>query len=455
MTAELIVMNRNGLAMAADSAASISTGDRQAKVYNTSNKLFALSKHHPVGVMVYGSAEIMGLPWETVIKLFREKLGERSYGNLEGYASCFLAFLANDAFTSSCYDEYVKHSTYDVFEALTESVDSEVKRIIDAEGVIESEKIEEIHSREIKKYYDRFRRKRNKLDSDDRNGIAESMKNHRASVGALVGRLIENRPIKGTDRRRLVDSCLLAAIVLPGMSPSGVVIAGFGDADVFPSARAFEIEKVIDGYIDFTPVLEADIALDNPARIRAFAQSNETHNFMTGISEKIELFILSDMNRMLSNAFARQVADQLIVDGIVNPGLEEQCRDNLQYAAWGVHAYIKKQFSDICRKEFIAPVLDAVEFFTPTEMAGMAETLVNLESFRQQVTLRDETVGGPIDVAVITRGDGFVWVKRKHYFAAELNHQFFANYNRVKDAARENQVNGRVPGEDVEGERPI
>ena len=36
----------------------------------------------------------------------------------------------------------------------------------------------------------------------------------------------------------------------------------------------------------------------------------------------------------------------------------------------------------------------------------------------------------PIDVAVISKGDGFIWIKRKHYFNPALNHQFFANYYR-------------------------
>ena len=44
-----------------------------------------------------------------------------------------------------------------------------------------------------------------------------------------------------------------------------------------------------------------------------------------------------------------------------------------------------------------------------------------------------ETVGGPIDVAVISKGDGFVWVKRKHYFPADLNNHFFRNYFRGID----------------------
>jgi ATP-dependent protease HslVU (ClpYQ) peptidase subunit len=48
MTAEIAVLNSQGVAMAADSAVSIGS----SKVYNSANKLFALTKKHPVGVMV-------------------------------------------------------------------------------------------------------------------------------------------------------------------------------------------------------------------------------------------------------------------------------------------------------------------------------------------------------------------------------------------------------------------
>lgn len=58
----------------------------------------------------------------------------------------------------------------------------------------------------------------------------------------------------------------------------------------------------------------------------------------------------------------------------------------------------------------------------------MAETLINLTSFKRHVTHDAETVGGPIDVAVVSKGDGFIWIKRKHYFSKDLNLQFFANY---------------------------
>ena len=38
------------------------------------------------------------------------------------------------------------------------------------------------------------------------------------------------------------------------------------------------------------------------------------------------------------------------------------------------------------------------------------------------------TVGGPIDVAVISKGDGFIWIDRKHYFEREKNEHFFDDY---------------------------
>ena len=58
----------------------------------------------------------------------------------------------------------------------------------------------------------------------------------------------------------------------------------------------------------------------------------------------------------------------------------------------------------------------------------MAEAFVNLTKFRRRITPERETVGGPIDVAVITKGDGFIWVKRKHYFDSELNPRVMARF---------------------------
>jgi hypothetical protein len=70
-------------------------------------------------------------------------------------------------------------------------------------------------------------------------------------------------------------------------------------------------------------------------------------------------------------------------------------------------------------------------------LALMAQSLVSLTSFKRKMSMEAETVGEPIDVAVISKGDGFTWIKRKRYFPADLNQQFFINYFReTKDGEK-------------------
>ncbi|MBC8476799.1 MAG: hypothetical protein H8D49_00500 [Dehalococcoidia bacterium] len=85
MTAEIVVMNIEAVALAADSAVSFRAGDNE-KVSTSANKLFALSKHCPVGIMVYGNATFMDIPWETIIKVYRtSRLPTGGFSTLDEY----------------------------------------------------------------------------------------------------------------------------------------------------------------------------------------------------------------------------------------------------------------------------------------------------------------------------------------------------------------------------------
>ncbi|GAA0568139.1 hypothetical protein GCM10009416_02730 [Craurococcus roseus] len=44
---------------------------------------------------------------------------------------------------------------------------------------------------------------------------------------------------------------------------------------------------------------------------------------------------------------------------------------------------------------------------------------------KRRFSTEKETVAVPIDVAIISKTEGFVWVKRKHYFDKELNPGYF------------------------------
>ena len=90
MTCEVAVMNARGVAVAADSAV---TPDGAAKCYHTAEKLFQLAPGVPVAIMTYGLAELLGVPWETVIAEYGRQSNGRRFDTLDEYWADFVAFI--------------------------------------------------------------------------------------------------------------------------------------------------------------------------------------------------------------------------------------------------------------------------------------------------------------------------------------------------------------------------
>ena len=84
MSAGICIMNRNAIAMAADSA--VTVGDHAA-IHNSANKLFSLSRVAPVGVIVYANAALMTVPIEIIVKQYKKQLADRVFPKLNDYFS--------------------------------------------------------------------------------------------------------------------------------------------------------------------------------------------------------------------------------------------------------------------------------------------------------------------------------------------------------------------------------
>lgn len=67
----------------------------RAQILQRANKLFELSRSGPVGIMIYGSAGLQGVPWELPIKAFREALGEQ-FDVLQTYPERFFEFVEHN-----------------------------------------------------------------------------------------------------------------------------------------------------------------------------------------------------------------------------------------------------------------------------------------------------------------------------------------------------------------------
>lgn len=82
----------------------------------------------------------------------------------------------------------------------------------------------------------------------------------------------------------------------------------------------------------------------------------------------------------------------------------------------------------------LAPVLEAIknEMSPQFEQAAMPiQDAIDLAEFYAKTAISywrfhpgaAKSVGGPIEVAAITKYEGFTWIKRKHYFSLDLNVQ--------------------------------
>jgi len=162
MTAEIIIMNKEAIALAADSAATLS-GGAQDKIFSSANKLFALSHNHPVGIMVFGNASFMDIPWEVIIKIYRNKLGNNGFDKLTHYTDDFIAFLDknNVIFTSEIQDRFFQAHVFSFYNYLKQNINKEVDSFIKNNGKIFKKQIRKIVHDTISNHYQILKRTEN------------------------------------------------------------------------------------------------------------------------------------------------------------------------------------------------------------------------------------------------------------------------------------------------------
>jgi hypothetical protein len=209
---------------------------------------------------------------------------------------------------------------------------------------------------------------------------------------------------------------------------SGVVIAGFGDKEIFPVTRSYVFEGVVENKLKFKLTKHREINFDVTAYIIPFAQTDMVYTFVQGIDPAYENFTRNAV-RFLMQEFSETIVNKL---DMLDAEQKQKLRDEAKQLSESHRQTFDESLKRYQQRSCTDGIVNAVGILPKDELAAMAESLVNLTVFKRKVSMSAETVGGPVDVAVITKGDGFIWIKRKHYFQQEMNAQFLANYY-IKD----------------------
>lgn len=421
MTAEVLILNKIGVAIAADSTVTIATS-KGDKTYNNANKLFSLSKYHPVGILIWNATEFNTIPLEVLIKEFRESIGKREYATVTGYSNAFIRYLRTSApiervDQTNAFRAAVQAFCFSLRGEFIE--ECQVRNIPITQPVITGD------SRTL--FTDLLNKFETVVTDFGRNrnfqGITEArLRTIYPTAANDAARQVFNR-VRPTPAqlRRLVALLYKAALSnVLSSDMCGIVIAGYGAEEHYPCVVSHETDGIYANRLKIVSKRPEPIRRDNQSMIAPFAQRVAANLFVEGVDQTYQDYIdesISDLisglaevsakyfkvqNRRRINSF-KKLLSKTATDYI----------DVLNATRWN---------------EFIRPVLDAVRVLDKAEMATLAESIVSLTALKQKISLDIETVGGPIDVAFISKGDGFIWIKRKHYFDEKLNPFFFKKY---------------------------
>ena len=406
MTAEIAILNRYAIALAADSA--VTVGDK--RVYKTSTKLFSLGPGNDIAVMIYGSDQFCGFPWDAIIKTFHRSLGKTEFGHVSDFADALIEYLKCDEFKPNEEAEILNLSyVVDHLEKLAEKTSSSSNRtqflaaidnaLTEAEAQLEK--------------------------ADVINGICSerdfcAVYDHIISSFSadIFGRKLSKKRCKRLTR--YVHGVLSRKARSP--YSTGVVVAGFGKKEYFPAV----VHLIVDGKGDFGfrqwtagNGHDANQPDEAQAAIIPFAQSDIFRMFMEGISPDQITFIRETLSHVL-NAKSDELVKAHVPNGkIATVERAKQARENK-----AALTKFMEEFALYREKNVVDRILEVVSHLPKEDLADMAIALVELTSLRRKIDSTLETVGGPVDVAVISKGDGLVWIKRKTYFDPSLNKEF-------------------------------
>lgn len=390
MTCEVAVMNKRGIALAADSAVTLGEG---RKIYHTAEKLFSLSPSVPIAIMTFGAADLMNVPWETVIKIYAQKLGNRRFDTVEQHAEDFLAFIegATALFPTKDQEEYVRRIIGTAWSDLYR--DKLLRQFGQDSNATESEIVAALSSI---------------IRSDHQLWIKEpDIDELSPDYGTLVVRTYEQvirqvqKDIFGhiklnealrSDLRKTVS--FLFQKQWPEPFESGVVVAGMGEAEPFPVLVHYNIGTIAAGKLRYTKSDDTRIGDGVDAVVEPFAQRETIDMIISGIHPTVRDQLINDAGRWVTKVST----DKKGKDAKLNRKVQNEFAN-----------YIERQIS-----ERYGPVMNAVSALPRQDLAKMAEALVSLTAFLMRMSAdKDETVAEPIDVALLSKGDGFIWVKHK------------------------------------------
>jgi len=471
-------MNSLGVSLASDSV--VSFGEDGGRAYPTMNKIFSLSGRQPIGIMISGAADCptSNLPWERIIGKYREHIGHEEKDFFREYFTDFAAVTAEfanaDENDLSIRRDLVRYFTKVVFPStsIRERMNREfngqfeyyIPEVKDFFDLAIEERIKQIHQQAITELedYKKFEETGKSVDEKKWNWYNQVKNNNTENTKEAAGIFCGRHNTE--NHRELLEEIFMFHLVKHGTdsewkTKTHIVFAGFSKGDNRPHNLQFTVtcnvgegsfsefhghsvrprSLVDDGLLLRATELDWDVFsspfLEEEDWLKCSMWSASA--FMLPYAYQDEMYTLIDgihpaMYRKLIDSIPTPLVQgaEGITVGLVpriieilreSQDIEEESKEKLVDA---IGQQSEEIMSEI--RETLASFLhyysrresfrSSVTSLPLNEITDLARFLVSTETDMMHWTSDENTVGGPVDVAIITKEDGFVWVDTKQMF---------------------------------------
>jgi hypothetical protein len=399
-------MNKLGLAAASDSSVTISRGDNR-RTYASAEKVFSLGPEHKVIVLHSGTTEFLQHPFEVLITEWKKTIN-RPLQKLDDYVDSLLNWISHrqDLFSEELQGEFLRKVATDYLIEIRQSIINNLNYDEVAASEWNSEEA--------------FRIANETLENDvawldkiaDLVGLNSNWSDARYNLYKDIFKEVIDWVFDDVPRNEISDQhyeaiCRRLLYKSFGLDnhDARLVFAGYGEQDIYPVQTAVTLQgavadrpRYVRESLSITPSFEC--------ALRTHGQDEAIQTFLRAYDQSF-LRVATNNLKDYSALLEREVISRLIEedDESTSKAVEEHLDQQIEK--------LRSAFSEKSENDWVTPFTSTLAGLPIASLAKMAESLIELQILRQSSQGVQDTVGGPVDVAVVTRERGVEWFRHK------------------------------------------
>lgn len=386
------IINRDAVSVATD-CRSLSLSGQEV---HSAEKIFKLSNKVPIGIAIEGTNSFYGIAsWETIIGMYRDQLGDKTFENLDDCFLDFTGFLNNLMLEQLSQEEILSYFQSDVRNFLERLLDFAffgTSTEMEFDGLVFNDRDwrcglnHEDCNRTIKIIEGIREQSMHKDDLYDLDDYDEEK--FKSDVGNIIEEIASLA--KNSSDKTLLSNYLLSCLytiykseIISLKRYTGILLFGYDEHGDFPKMESFYLLSCINGKLAMTESQLYDTKVVGSA-ISKFDEFGVIDDFFNGISGEIKSKLISILENNLKDK---------LKDGYSSNEIVQQCIQEFDNDTTFEYNY-----------------LYFLDYMSKTELAEFAESLVNLGKLNSTTLPRTAIPSEGIEVVTISK-DGFEWVK--------------------------------------------